>query len=64
MGCFKVMEGEIQKDAQRREGCGIFSTHLLWRGFLKISCPHRLPQWSSPTSPKSASVWISGFEGL
>lgn len=42
MGCLKVIEGGFRKMQKRREGCGIFSAHLLWRWFPKISHPHSL----------------------
>lgn len=64
MGCFKVMEGGgIQNDAQRREGCGIFLTHLLWRGFPKISCPHRLQHPNGAAQPAPNRPWC-GLWGL
>lgn len=48
MGCFEVTE--IQKE-QRRAGYGIFSTHLLWGRFPKISCPHRLQHPNRAAQP-------------
>lgn len=57
MGVLQSDGREIQEDAQRRKGCGIFSTHPLWRGFPKISRPHRLQHPSRAAQPAPNLPW-------